>query len=243
MNQTEQIFCNGPIVTLEEGLAPQAVLVRGERIAALGSRAELEAMAPGALRRDLEGRALLPAFLDAHSHITAVAATLDLCPLGDAASPEEAAQRMARFRAERAIPEGEWVIGFGYDHNVFPGKAHPTRAELDRALPRNPALMTHASGHMGTVNGPALSRLGLSRDTPDPEGGRLGRDAGSPVIWRRPPFLRPPDRSPSPRPPRPWPTWSGPRRSTSPTALPWPRTAARAGRRTSFSPPWRPGTG
>ena len=132
MNQTEQIFCNGPIVTLEEGPAPQAVLVRGERIAALGSRAELEAMAPGALRRDLEGRALLPAFLDAHSHITAVAATLDLCPLGDAASPEEAAQRMARFRAERAIPEGEWVIGFGYDHNVFPGKAHPARAELDR---------------------------------------------------------------------------------------------------------------
>ena len=178
MNQTEQIFCNGPIVTLEEGPAPQAVLVRGERIAALGSRAELEAMAPGALRRDLEGRALLPAFLDAHSHITAVAATLDLCPLGDAASPEEAAQRMARFRAERAIPEGEWVIGFGYDHNVFPGKAHPTRAELDRALPRNPALMTHASGHMGTANGLALSRLGLSRDTPDPEGGRLGRDAG-----------------------------------------------------------------
>ena len=86
MNQTEQIFCNGPIVTLEEGPAPQAVLVRGERIAALGSRAELEAMAPGALRRDLEGRALLPAFLDAHSHITAVAATLDLCPLGSAAS-------------------------------------------------------------------------------------------------------------------------------------------------------------
>ena len=176
MNLTEQIFCNGPIVTLEEGPAPQAVLVRGERVAALGTREELEAMAPKAIRRDLAGRALLPAFLDAHSHITAVAATLDLCALGDAASPEEAVRRMAAFRRERGIPAGEWVVGFGYDHNVFPGKRHPTRGKLDQALPDNPALMTHASGHMGVVNTRALTCLGLSRDTPDPAGGRLGRD-------------------------------------------------------------------
>ena len=176
MKHTETIYFGGPILTMEEGSAPQAVLVRGDRIAAVGDLDDLRTLAPGAAERDLEGRALLPAFVDSHSHITAVAATLGLCQLGAAASPAEAAELLAAFRREHDIPAGEWVIGFGYDHNVFPGEKHPTRQDLDRVLPDCPALITHASGHMGVMNTLGLEKLGLTAETPDPAGGRLGRD-------------------------------------------------------------------
>ena len=176
MKHTETIYFGGPILTMEEGSTPQAVLVRGDRIAAVGDLDDLRALAPGAAERDLEGRALLPAFVDSHSHITAVAATLGLCQLGAAASPAEAAELLAAFRREHDIPAGEWVIGFGYDHNVFPGEKHPTRQDLDRVLPDCPALITHASGHMGVMNTLGLEKLGLTSETPDPAGGRLGRD-------------------------------------------------------------------
>lgn len=176
MKHTEQLFFGGPILTLEEGSAPLAVLVRGDRIAAVGEADDLRALAPGAAERDLRGRALLPAFVDSHSHITAVAATLGLCQLGAASSPEEVGELLSAFRREHDIPAGEWVIGFGYDHNVFPGEQHPTRRDLDRFLPDCPVLITHASGHMGVANTPALEKLGLTAETPDPAGGRLGWD-------------------------------------------------------------------
>ena len=176
MKHTEQLFFGGPILTMDAGDAPQAVLVRGDRVAAVGALDDLRGLAPGAAERDLKGRALLPAFVDSHSHITAVAATLGLCQLGAAASPAEAAELLAAFRREHDIPAGEWVIGFGYDHNVFPGETHPTRQDLDRVLPDCPALITHASGHMGVMNTLGLEKLGLTPETPDPAGGRLGRD-------------------------------------------------------------------
>ena len=177
MNDTQTIYFGGPILTMEEGPAPQAILVRAGRIAQAGPLEALSALAPAAQRRDLAGRALLPAFLDAHSHITALAETLDLAQLGGAATAEEIAALLRAFAQERDLPPDGWAVGFGYDHNVLPGGAHPTRQDLDAQLPSRPAMITHASGHMGVVNTAGLARLGIGPDTPDPPGGRIGREA------------------------------------------------------------------
>ena len=83
------LYHGGPILTMEPGPRPEALLTRGGAIAALGDLSELSSLAPGARRVDLEGRTLLPAFLDPHSHITALAATLSLCQLGAANSFEQ----------------------------------------------------------------------------------------------------------------------------------------------------------
>ena len=71
------------------------------------------------------------------------------------------------------------VQGFGYDHNFLIEKRHPTRAELDAVSASHPILIAHASGHMGVVNSAALKQLGIDASTPDPEGGKIGREAGS----------------------------------------------------------------
>ena len=179
MEQT--LFYDGTILTMEDGPAPQAVLTGGGVIRAVGTLAELEALAPDARRRDLKGRTLMPAFLDPHSHLTALASTLDLCPLGSASSFADMARLLLAFQKERHMAPDQWLIGFGYDHNVLSERAQPDRHALDDAFPETPVLVSNASGHMGAVNSAALKLLNITADTPDPEGGKIGREADGPA--------------------------------------------------------------
>lgn len=176
MNQNATLYFGGPILTME-GPNPQALLVQYGKIAALGTRKQLSALAPHAQHRDLEGRALLPAFLDSHSHITALASTLELCQLGAASSFAEIAAKLRKFSIQHQLPTDAWVIGFGYDHNVLLERTHPTRQILDQVFPDRPVLITHASGHMGVANTAALERLEITAHTSDPTGGRIGRES------------------------------------------------------------------
>ena len=155
------LYFGGPIVTLEEPRYAQALVERGGRIAYVGDREEAERLAgPGARRVDLEGRALLPAFVDPHSHLLACAYARLQVPLGECAGWGEIADRLSRHVQERGIQPGEWVKGTGYDQNALAEGAAPDRFCLDRACPHNPVVIQHASGHAGVFNTLALERLG-----------------------------------------------------------------------------------
>ena len=155
------LYFGGPIVTLEEPRYAQALVERGGRIAYVGDREEAERLAgPGARRVDLEGRALLPAFLDPHSHLLACAYARLQVPLGECAGWGEITDRLSRHVQERGVQPGEWVKGTGYDQNALAEGAAPDRFCLDRACPNNPVVIQHASGHAGVFNTLALERLG-----------------------------------------------------------------------------------
>lgn len=173
----EQIFYGGHILTMDETcLRPQAVLVRQGRIDGVGDLDALKAQAPQAELLDLKGAALLPGFIDGHSHIVQYSSTLQFASLAGTASQQEIAQRLQEFvEKENRGPE-EMIIGFGYDNNDLPGAEHPTRQWLDAALPGRRVMVCHASGHMGCVNTRVLEELGITAQTPDPQGGRIGRD-------------------------------------------------------------------
>ena len=156
------LYFGGPIVTLEEPRYAQALVERGGRIAYVGDREEAERLAgPGARRVDLEGRALLPAFVDPHSHLLACAYARLQVPLGECAGWGEIADRLSRHVQERGVPPGAWVKGTGYDQNALAEGAAPDRFCLDRACPHNPVVIQHASGHAGVFNTLALERLGV----------------------------------------------------------------------------------
>ena len=156
------LYFGGPIVTLEEPRYAQALVERGGRIAYVGDREEAERLAgPGARRVDLEGRALLPAFLDPHSHLLACAYARLQVPLGECAGWGEITDRLSRHVQERGVQPGEWVKGTGYDQNALAEGAAPDRFCLDRACPNNPVVIQHASGHAGVFNTLALERLGV----------------------------------------------------------------------------------
>lgn len=175
----ETLYYNGTVLTMEEPLYAGALLVRDGRIAAVGSERELSALCPEAGRVDLKGRTLLPAFIDAHSHLTAYASTLRLLPLQHVSGFTDLEKQLKDYCMREKLRPGEWVIGFGYDHNSFAEKRHPDKRILDRACPQNPVLISHASGHMGVMNTLALKELGVTAATPDPDGGVIGRMEGS----------------------------------------------------------------
>jgi predicted amidohydrolase YtcJ len=175
------LFVGGPIVTLDASdRVVEALLVEGERIAAVGTEAELRARAAGARVVDLGGRTLLPGFIDAHGHfpgagLTAVFADLNAPPIGEVATLDALVARLAE-RAART-PRGEWVLGIGYDDTLLAERRHPTREDLDRASREHPIAVWHVSGHLAAVSSTGLAALGYGRDTPDPTGGRIRRDA------------------------------------------------------------------
>lgn len=172
------MYFNGTILTMEEPAVVQAVLTENGRIKAAGPLDELRAAAgPETRMVDLRGQTLLPGFIDSHSHITALAQTMGLLSLDGVSGFDELVNRIREFREARRVEPGHWIIGFGYDHNFFYEKAHPTRDLLDKAAPDNPVLLSHASGHMGVMNTAALRAAGITADTPDPAGGRIGREA------------------------------------------------------------------
>ena len=170
------IYTGGDILTMEEEETAEALLEEGGVIRAVGTLVEALALAPDAAVVDLAGHTLLPAFVDPHSHITAYAKTLSLLSLEQAENFDDIARAVAQYREEHRIAPGEWIIAFGYDHNRLAERAHPTRRVLDIAAPGNPVLISHKSGHMGVMNTAALHAAGITAETPNPEGGSIGRE-------------------------------------------------------------------
>ena len=181
------LYFGGPILTLETPMYVQALVERGGRIAYVGSLEEAERLAgPGARRMNLEGRALLPAFVDAHSHLLACAYARLQVPLGNCGSWEEISDALAQFVRQRALPPGVWVKGTGYDQNGLREGVAPDRFALDRVCPDNPVVIQHASGHAGVFNTRALEQLGALEESWDLErdgqGELTGRGEENPFL-------------------------------------------------------------
>lgn len=178
------LYENGVILTMEQEKPEtvEAVLTEDGRILAAGRLEEIEKALgkriKNVTRRDLRGAVMLPAFIDAHSHITAVAQVLSKASLRGTKSLEEITERLLTFRKQAGIEPGAWVMGVGYDHNFLKEKRHPDKTDLDRCFPDCPVMAVHASGHMGVANSRALALLNITEDTPDPKGGVIGRMPG-----------------------------------------------------------------
>ena len=174
------VYVGGPILTMDGGSrVVEALGTEGDRIAAVGSRAEVEAWARGRARVvDLAGRALLPGFIDAHGHfpgagIFAVYVDLNSPPIGNVEGLDDLVARLRQAAASRS--PGEWIVGWGYDDTLLAERRHPTRTDLDRASTQHPIALFHVSGHLIASNGAALERAGIGPETPDPEGGLIRR--------------------------------------------------------------------
>jgi predicted amidohydrolase YtcJ len=154
----------------------EALAVVGERIVAVGSRAEIEAWrGPETGLVDAEGRRVLPGFNDAHVHFFDGSAKLAQVQLKDAHSPEELARRIGEHASK--LPKGEWVLGGTWDDQAFERPRLPTRADVDALTPETPVFVDRYDGHMALANSLALKLAGVTRDTPAPAGGEIVHDA------------------------------------------------------------------
>lgn len=182
MGNGQTLYSRGTILTMDDAQpSVEAVLTEGDRILAVGPAEALRArLSPGAEEVDLAGRVMMPAFIDPHGHfpdpgfIRLFRVDLAAPPRGDCADMATALARLAQKAA--ATPRGEWVMGVLFDNTAIAEGRMPTRAELDAVSTEHPVWVLHASGHNGVANSHALRRQGLGRNTPDPAGGRYGRD-------------------------------------------------------------------
>lgn len=167
----DAIFTGGTVLTLDSrGRTAEALAVVEGKIAALGTTREMRALAGSSTRRhDLGGGTVIPGFNDAHCHVLAFGLSLLQVNLK---RTTRIAELVAAVRARvRTTAAGGWVRGHGYNDNKLAERRHPRRVDLDAVSPAHPVWLQHTSGHMGVANSIALREAGLTRDTPDPQGG------------------------------------------------------------------------
>ena len=158
---------------MEDPMYAEAVLAENGVIRAVGSLDALKAAAGDCEMVDLQGAVMLPGFIDAHSHFFQVAASFLQVSVDGCDTSEKICSRIQAFIAEKNIAPGQWVNVRDYDNNIMPGLKNPTLEQLDAFAPNNPLVIHHKSGHMGLMNTMALNTMGITAETPSPEGGRI----------------------------------------------------------------------
>ncbi|HCE70655.1 amidohydrolase [Ruegeria pomeroyi] len=174
------LFTNANVLTVDaEFSTAQAIAIRGNRILAVGSDAEVRAAAgDDATVVDLEGKTVLPGFIDAHAHAVSgsvVDAIMDYVGMARFTTVDEVLNHIATRAAK--TPAGDWLVFRNFDPAVQEGADALTFAELDPISTDHPIFILNASGHLAYANSRAFEVSGLTNDVPNPPGGEFVRDA------------------------------------------------------------------
>ncbi|MDT7780776.1 MAG: hypothetical protein QOC99_3288 [Acidobacteriota bacterium] len=175
--EADLVIINAHVHTLDtQQPSAEAVAVYGNRIVAVGTSADIKRLSGSRTRViDARGALLLPGFNDSHVHFLSGGFQLSSVDLRDARTPQEFAERIRRFADK--LPKGRWVTGGDWDHESWPGAPLPTKELLDAFTPDRPVFVNRLDGHMALANSYTLKLAGVTRETPDPPGGLIVRDA------------------------------------------------------------------
>ncbi len=171
------VLINGKIWTVNDKQPEtEAVAILGNRIVAVGSTQEVRKWAGASTKViDLQGKRVTPGFNDSHVHFFDGGRGLASVQLRDAKTPEEFRNRIRDFAAKS--PKSRWVLNGNWDHENWNPPNLPTRQLIDAVTPDNPVFINRLDGHMCLANSLALKLAGVTRETPDPPGGTIVRDA------------------------------------------------------------------
>ena len=180
------IYLGGPILTInDQAPRAEAVAVAGGLILAVGAREDVLAhKGAGTEIVDLQGRAMLPGFVDSHGHavmggLQALSANLLAPPDGEVTDLASLQETLRAWTAENAetVEKVQLIVGFGYDQSQLKELRHPTRDDLDAVSTETPIIIVHQSGHFGAANSKALALTGVTANTPNPDGGIIRKRA------------------------------------------------------------------
>ncbi len=183
----DAIYFNGDILTMEGDSAnyTEAVVVDSGRIVFVGAKAEaLKYQGDSTVMHDLQGKTLLPSFIDPHSHFMSSLAmgsqaNCQPAPAGAANDVDGVVKALVQLKADRSIPDGEMITGYGYDDSVMPDGRLLNRDDLDAAFPKNPVLVFHVSMHGVVMNSLAMASYGINERTETVPGGIIVRKPGT----------------------------------------------------------------
>ena len=166
------ILNNGKIVSVDDAFSiNDTIVVTDGRVVELGDSSLLDKYS-ATIVSDLQGKTLIPGFIDSHTHIRG--RPRRFIELGEVSSIAEM-QGLIRAKAVE-LGEGEWITGYGWSEDELAEGRKPLRGDLDIAAPNNPITLTRAGGHSAVVSTLALQLANITDETPDPEGGVIERD-------------------------------------------------------------------
>ncbi len=160
----------------------ESIAIKDGKILNTGPFAELKQLIGNETKVfDLEGKTLIPGFIDAHSHFTIAMkmmaqANLSSPPIDSIRSIPDLINRLQEHKIKFGIEDDAMLMGWGYDPDQLLERRHPTSDELTKAFPHNPVFILHASFHMGVVNQAGMAVAGIEQTTPNPPGGMIVRD-------------------------------------------------------------------
>ncbi len=166
----DSVYRNGNIYTVDEAFSTATALaIKGDRLIYVGDEAGVDAfIGPNTKVTDLGGKTVIPGLIESHMHINGLGESLLII---DAFwKPKDVILEAVKAEAEKAEP-GAWIQGRGWMNTVWENTDYPTKEELDAVAPNNPVYLTRADGHMCWVNSKAFELAGITKDTPDPQGG------------------------------------------------------------------------
>jgi len=172
MRAPSLFLTNATVITGKSGevLRDATLEISGGRIVSLNS----EPVA-GARIIDVRGASILPGLVDAHAHIAGLGDALETVQLEGTESFDAVGRSVAE--GAKKLAAGEWVLGRGWDQNDWPEKEFPTAAMMDRFVPDRPVWIQRVDGHASLANSAAMRAAGITRESVDPGGGKIVRDA------------------------------------------------------------------
>lgn len=186
-NPADAIYYGGEIITME-GATPQyveAIAIKGDSILFTGTFKQAE-MFKGTNTKmiDLEGKTMLPGFIDPHSHFInslsmSSQANCSAPPVGNSDTPEKIVASLVAFQKEKNIPEKQLIMGYGYDDTQMVAGNLLNRDHLDAAFPNNPVMVIHVSLHGAVLNSKAMELYNFTDKTETPPGGIIVRKPGT----------------------------------------------------------------
>ena len=173
----KKLYYNGTIITLEKNKYAEGVWVSNGIIEEVYERKEDIPKDSTIQKIDLHGKTLMPAFIDAHSHISAFSTAMGTQDLTTCNNIYQIQEKLKEFIKENGnLQKDSWIIGFGYDNNYLEENRHPNKEDLDKVTKDIPILIAHKSGHLGIANTKALEVMKITKETPNPVGGKIGHD-------------------------------------------------------------------
>ena len=173
----DTILYNANVITVNPNKpTAQAIAILGERVVAIGENNQILKLAISTTRKiNIAGKTVVPGFIDAHSHPASSGLShlrnVDI----DLRSIEEI--KKAIHERSKSTPPGEWILGFKYDDTKIKEGRLINKNDLDEAAPNHPVRIRHRGGHSNYVNSMALKLMGYNKNTPDPPGGKIGRES------------------------------------------------------------------
>ncbi|MEM8608491.1 MAG: amidohydrolase [Myxococcota bacterium] len=174
---TSVLFVGGTVLTMSDPPIASAMWIKGGRIRAVGSEAEVRSVAdPNSHEVDLEGATLMPGLIEPHTHPLATAMLGSAIDVSGFTYDTPAQVREALEEGIQGFSPQPWIVAFGWDPVMMPDLEPPTLEELDALSPQKPLVVLTQMMHEAYANSAALAAAGITASTPDPPGAYFGRD-------------------------------------------------------------------